>query len=129
MNFQHAKGYYRKFIAGFSAIARPLTNLLKKENEWRWTEQEQASFDFLKFKLTSAPLPLYPDFNKPFMLTTDASGYATLETVSGCPQNYGILIDYYPYKPWSTLFTCAIGVSVLPHLWRGHTKETGCSIR
>jgi hypothetical protein len=40
------------------------------------TEQEQASFDFLNLKLTSAPLLQYPDFNKPFILTTDASGYA-----------------------------------------------------
>jgi hypothetical protein len=65
--------YYRKFIADFSAIARPLTQLLKKENEWNWTAR--TSFDVLKFKLTSAPLLQYPDFNKPFILT-DTSGYA-----------------------------------------------------
>jgi hypothetical protein len=75
-SFLGLAGYYRKFIADFSAIARPLTNLLKKENEWRWTEQEQASFDLLKFKLTNTPLLQYPDFSKPFILTTDASGYA-----------------------------------------------------
>jgi hypothetical protein len=69
-------GYYRKFIADFSAIARPLTNMLKKENEWNWTEKEQTSFDLLKFKLTNTPLLQYPDFSKPFVLTTDASGYA-----------------------------------------------------
>ena len=75
-SFLGLAGYYRKFIADFSAIARPLTNLLKKENEWNWTEQEQASFDLLKFKLTNTPLLQYPDFSKPFILTTDASGYA-----------------------------------------------------
>jgi hypothetical protein len=64
-------GYYRKFIAGFSAIARPLTDLLNN-----WSEKQQASFELLKFKLTNAPLLQYPDFNKPFILTTDASGYA-----------------------------------------------------
>jgi hypothetical protein len=74
-SFLGLAGYYRKFISDFSAIARPLTNLLKKENDWNWTEQEQASFDLLKFKLTNTPLLQYPDFSKPFILT-DASGYA-----------------------------------------------------
>lgn len=36
--------YSHKFIALFTAIARPLTNLLKKENDWNWTGQEQAHF-------------------------------------------------------------------------------------
>ncbi|PNF16929.1 hypothetical protein B7P43_G03694 [Cryptotermes secundus] len=75
-SFLGLAGYYHKFIADLSAIARPLTNLLKKENEWNWTEKEQTSFDLLKFKLTSTPLLQYPDFSKPFVLTTDASGYA-----------------------------------------------------
>jgi hypothetical protein len=75
-SFLGLAGYYRKFISDFSAIARPLTNLLKKENDWNWTEQEQASFDLLKFKLTNTPLLQYPDFSKPFILTTGASGYA-----------------------------------------------------
>jgi hypothetical protein len=81
-SFLGLAGYYRKIIAGFSVIARPLSNLLKKENEWQWTEEEQASFELLKFKLTSAPLLQYPDFGKPFILTTDASGYATGATLS-----------------------------------------------
>jgi hypothetical protein len=75
-SFLGLAGYYQRFISDFSAIARPLTNLLKKKNEWQWTEQEQASFDMLKFKLINTPLLQYPDFNKPFILTTDASGYA-----------------------------------------------------
>jgi hypothetical protein len=75
-SFLGLAGYYRKFIVDFSAIARPLTNLLKKENEWKWTEQEQASFELLKFKLTSTPVLQYPDFSKPFILTTGTSGYA-----------------------------------------------------
>jgi hypothetical protein len=75
-SFLGLAGYYRKFIADFSAIARPMTDLLKKDNEWIWAEKEQASFDLLKFKLTNEPLLQYPDFSKPFILTTDASGYA-----------------------------------------------------
>jgi hypothetical protein len=81
-SFLGLAGYYRKFIADFSAIARPLTNLLKKENEWKWMEQEQASSELLKFKLTSTRVLKYPDFSKPFILTTDASGYATRAILS-----------------------------------------------
>jgi hypothetical protein len=81
-SFLGLAGYYRKFIADFSAIARSLTNMLKKENEWNWTEKEQTSFDLLKFKLTNTPLLQYPDFNKPFILTTDASGYAIAAILS-----------------------------------------------
>jgi hypothetical protein len=54
--------------------------MLKKESEWKWSEQEQTSFELLKSKLTSTPLLQYPDFNKPFILTTDASGYAIGDT-------------------------------------------------
>jgi hypothetical protein len=75
-SFLGLAGYYRKFIADFSAIARPLTQLLKKENNWIWTEKEQTSFDLLKLKLTNTPLLQYPDFSKQFILTTDASSYA-----------------------------------------------------
>jgi hypothetical protein len=75
-SFLGLAGYYRKFIADFSAIARPLTDLLKKDKEWNWFEKEKTSFELLKFKLTNAPLLQYPDFNKPFILTTYASGYA-----------------------------------------------------
>jgi hypothetical protein len=41
-------GYYRKFIKGYSLIARTLSNLLKKETVFRWTYHEQQAFDTLK---------------------------------------------------------------------------------
>jgi hypothetical protein len=68
-------GYYRKFIPHFSTIAKPFTTLLTKEIPWKWTSEEQRSFDLLKSKLTEIPVLQYPDFQKPFILTTDTSGY------------------------------------------------------
>ncbi|PNF31840.1 hypothetical protein B7P43_G08901 [Cryptotermes secundus] len=68
-------GYYRKFIPHYSTIAKPLTTLLTKETPWKWNSEEQESFDLLKAKLVEFPILQYPDFQQPFLLTTDASGY------------------------------------------------------
>jgi hypothetical protein len=68
--------YYRKFIDRFSSLAKPLTDLLKKGKEWQWTDLEQESFKVLKEKLIEFPTLQYPDLSQPFILTTDASGYA-----------------------------------------------------
>ena len=66
--------YYRRFIENFSKIADPLYELLKKDITYIWTESQQEAFEFLKKKLTTAPIIQYPDFERPFFLYTDASG-------------------------------------------------------
>ncbi len=67
-------GYFRKFIPNFSAIARPLTNLTKKDNELIWDDACRDAFNRLKHLLTTAPVLAFPNFNKPFYIGTDASG-------------------------------------------------------
>jgi hypothetical protein len=66
--------YYRKFIANFSTIAKPLNQLLEKQVPFEWTETQERSFQMLKRYLISAPILRYPDFDQPFYLHTDASG-------------------------------------------------------
>ncbi|XP_022819396.1 uncharacterized protein LOC111351609 [Spodoptera litura] len=68
--------YYRRFIQDFSKLAKPLTNLLKKDVPFIWENTQQLSFESLKDKLVSAPVLAYPDFSQPFILTCDASNYA-----------------------------------------------------
>lgn len=65
--------WYRRFVPGFSQIAKPLNDLLKKNSKWQWQEDQQGAFDKLKECLTRAPVLTCPDFQKPFVLQTDAS--------------------------------------------------------
>ncbi|CAC5405888.1 unnamed protein product [Mytilus coruscus] len=69
--------YYRKFIHNYSKITSPLNQLLHNDQQFKWTDECQRSLEILKTKLTSAPILVFPDFNKEFILHTDASGTAT----------------------------------------------------
>jgi len=69
-------GYYRRFIPQFSKIAKPLTDLLKKDKLFKWEPPQTNAFNILRESLCTEPILQYPDFTQPFVLTTDASGYA-----------------------------------------------------
>ncbi|CAF4830615.1 unnamed protein product [Pieris macdunnoughi] len=70
-------GYYRKFIRDFSKITQPLTSCLKKKNKIDITKPEYIeAFEKCKELLVNAPILQFPDFSKPFVLTTDASNVA-----------------------------------------------------
>jgi ribonuclease HI len=66
-------GYYRRFIEGFSKTARPMTTLLAKKVEFKWTLACQKSFETLKEKLTTTPVLILPDVHKSFSVYCDAS--------------------------------------------------------
>ncbi|QRW12162.1 Retrotransposable element Tf2 protein [Ceratobasidium sp. AG-Ba] len=68
--------FYRRFIAKFSKIARPLHDLTKKDTKFEWTQECQKAFEEIKKRVSQDPVLIHPDPNKPFILETDASGIA-----------------------------------------------------
>ena len=75
-SFLGIANYYRRFIDKYSTISAPLTALLRKDAEFKWTEECSEAFEKLKIILTSPPVLVFPDLNKDFVVTTDASNKA-----------------------------------------------------
>ena len=75
-SFLGLANYYRRFVPAFSAIARPLTDLTRKNVAFKWDAECEAAFELLKQKLCSAPVLALPDPNYPFVVVTDASDIA-----------------------------------------------------
>ena len=57
-------------------MARPLSNLLKKDTEWCWTSTENNAFRAVKDSLIHAPILALPNPNWPFSVVCDASDFA-----------------------------------------------------
>ncbi|GJS00994.1 reverse transcriptase domain-containing protein [Tanacetum coccineum] len=66
-------GYYRRFIEGFSKIAKPMTKLTQKKIKFEWGDKQEAAFQLLKQKLCSAPILALPEGSEDFIAYCDAS--------------------------------------------------------
>ncbi|GJV99069.1 putative reverse transcriptase domain-containing protein [Tanacetum coccineum] len=66
-------GYYRRFIEGFSKIAKPMTKLTQKKVTFEWGDKQEEAFQTLKTKLCSAPILALPQGAENFIVYYDAS--------------------------------------------------------
>nr|GEV78705.1 putative reverse transcriptase domain-containing protein [Tanacetum cinerariifolium] len=64
--------YYRRFIEGFSKIAKPMTKLTQNKVKFEWGDKQEAAFQLLKQKLCSAPILALPEGSKDFIVYCDA---------------------------------------------------------
>ncbi|GJY09760.1 putative reverse transcriptase domain-containing protein [Tanacetum coccineum] len=71
--FSGLAGYYRRFIEGFSKIAKSMTKLTQKNVKFDWGEKEEAEFQLIKQKLCSAPILALPKGSKNFIVYCDTS--------------------------------------------------------
>ena len=81
-SFLRLANFYRRFIKDYMKVARPLHDLMKKENPFCWEEPQQVVFDTLKLHFTMAPILAFPDIDCVFRLESDASDYATRAVLS-----------------------------------------------
>jgi hypothetical protein len=72
-SFLGMEGYYQRFIENFSKIAKPMTELLKNNTKFEWSEVCEKSFQELKRRLITAPVLTLPDIKKDFVVYCDAS--------------------------------------------------------
>ena len=92
-------GFYRAFIRSYGALALPITQLLRKEQDFKWGPEQQEAFQRLKDAITTQPVLAMPDPEQQFELETDASDYA-LGAQLGQRDNQGKVkpVAYYSKK-------------------------------
>ncbi|GJX03572.1 reverse transcriptase domain-containing protein [Tanacetum coccineum] len=72
-SFLGLAGYYRRFIANFSKIVKPLTTLTQKNQKYVWGEEQENAFQTLKNNLCDAPILTLPDGVEDLVVYCDAS--------------------------------------------------------
>ena len=80
--FLELANYYCWFIKGFVSIARPLHNMVKKDQKWEWTEKQEKVFRKLKEKFTREPVLAALDLDKKMRMKVDMLDYTIGEVLS-----------------------------------------------
>ena len=66
----------------FAKIARPLYELTKKEQKWKWEIRQKKLFEILKKRFTTEPILIASDLSKKMRIEVDASDYVTGKVLS-----------------------------------------------
>jgi len=94
-SFLGFSSYYRKFIKGFSSLAKPLYALTENKSKFIWKEECQNAFDQLKCVLSSSPVLSFPKEEEEFILDTDASNIGIGAVLSQRQEGKEKVIAYY----------------------------------
>ncbi|GJS04202.1 reverse transcriptase domain-containing protein [Tanacetum coccineum] len=111
-------GFYRRFIQDFSKIARPMTHLLEKETLFVFSKECFESFEYLKKKLTEAPILMAPYWDLPFEIMCDASDFAMGAVLGQRKKKYFQPIHYAMYTDHSALKYLSAKQDAKPRLLR-----------
>jgi hypothetical protein len=94
-------GYYRTFIKDYAHHAEPLTALTRKATKFVWNTKVNTAFEYLKQQLISEPILARPNYDKPFLLATDASDYAIGGILGQLDKNGKERVVKYLHKTFS----------------------------
>ncbi len=94
MQFLGLVNYYRRFIQDFAKIALRLTDLLKPNVKFMWDAQCELAFEKLKQALVAYPILRLPNYKEPFVVYTDASGYAIGAILGQCVNGDDYVCSY-----------------------------------
>jgi hypothetical protein len=107
-SFLGLANYFAEFIPNLSAVAYPLFHLTKKGVKFVWTQECKDAVEEIKRRAINAPLLMYPDWEKPLVLRTDASirgiGGALFNVIDGKEQPIAYISKALSHaaKKWST---------------------------
>ena len=87
--------YYRRFVKGFSSLAKPLFKLTENHTKFVWTESCQEAFITLKRALISSPILSFPSEEGEFILDTDASNHGVGAVLSQKQNGQEKVIAYF----------------------------------
>ncbi|GJU47471.1 reverse transcriptase domain-containing protein [Tanacetum coccineum] len=123
-------GYYRRFIEGFSKIAKPLTRLTQKNKSYIWGEEQESAFQLLKQKLCEAPILALPEGNDNFVVYYDAS----LQGLGAVLMQREKVIAYAsrqlkPHEENYTTHDLELGAVIFAlKIWRHYLYGTKCTV-
>ncbi|POM81488.1 DNA/RNA polymerase [Phytophthora palmivora] len=124
LSFLGLAGYYRRFIYDFAELARPLRDLTKASTPWNWSKPVEEGYLHLKVALQQAPTLKLPDFKRPFIVTTDASGHCIGGVLSQKYDGADHPIAFYSKKldvherGWPTHEKELLAIKVATEKWR-----------
>ncbi|GKE00805.1 transposon ty3-G gag-pol polyprotein [Tanacetum coccineum] len=122
--------YYRRFVKNYAIISQPLTQLLKK-NGFCWNEQAQEAFVKLKQAMIEAPVLKLSNFNKLFIIETDAShsGIGVVLQQGGHPVAYYSKTLATRHHTLSTYEKELLAVIQALNKWRGYFLDRHFKIK
>nr|GFB47133.1 putative reverse transcriptase domain-containing protein [Tanacetum cinerariifolium] len=103
--FLSLAGYYRRFIEGFSKMAKPMTKLTQKKVKFEWGNKQEAAFQLLKQKLRSVPILALPGGSEDFILKIHEKNYTTHDLELGAVVFALKIWWHYLYGTKCTVFT------------------------
>jgi len=74
--------YYRRFVKNFAKVALPMNRLTRKDEKWKWGEEQQVAFEQLKAIFITRPILATPELDKEFRVEVDASNFTTRGVLS-----------------------------------------------